>query len=36
MDHFPMLTPHEQLMETVLHVGQRTFDQGFLELFVDQ
>jgi len=22
MDHFAMLTPHEQLVETVLHIGQ--------------
>jgi len=21
MDHFAMLTPHEQLVETVLHIG---------------
>jgi len=25
MDHFAMLTPHEQLVETALHLVQRTF-----------
>jgi len=23
MDHFDMLTPHEQLVETVLHISER-------------
>ena len=32
MDHFPMLAPHEQLVETVLHIGQWT--QGHVQLIV--
>ena len=28
-----MLTPHEQLVETVLHIG--AFYQGFMELSVE-
>jgi len=37
MDHFsmPTVTPHEQLVETVLHIGQWTFYQGFMKLSVD-
>jgi len=33
MDHFALLTPHEQLIETVLHIGQWTqgmFNQEFM------
>jgi len=30
MDHFAMLTPHEQLVETVLYIGQWT--QGHVQL----
>jgi len=29
MDHFAMLTPHEQPVETVLHIGQWT--QGHVQ-----
>ena len=35
MAHFAMLTPLEQLVETVLHMGQLTFYQGIDELSVD-
>jgi len=35
MDHFAMPTLHEQLVETVLHVGQWIFYEGFRELSVD-
>jgi len=31
MDHFAMLTPYEQLVETVLHVGQWKLYLGFIE-----
>jgi len=31
MGHFAMLTPHEQLVETVLHAGQWPFYQRFIE-----
>jgi len=38
MGHFAilMLIPHEQLVETVLHIGQWTFHQRFMELSVDR
>jgi len=35
MDHFAVLTPHEQLVETVLYIGQGIFNQGYMELSVD-
>jgi len=35
MGHFALLTPDEQLVETVLHIGQWTFYQGFMELSAD-
>jgi len=31
MDHFAVLIPHEQLVETVLHVGQWRFYQEFMK-----
>ena len=31
-----MLTPHEQLVETVLHIDQWSFYQVFVELSVNQ
>jgi len=30
MDDFAMLSPHEQLVETVLQIGQWTFYQWFM------
>ena len=35
MDHFAMLTPHEQLVETVLHKGKWKFYQELMELSLD-
>jgi len=35
MDHFVILTLHEQLVKNVLHVGQWRFYRGFVELSVD-
>jgi len=36
MDHFALLTPHEQLVEAVYKLKfSRTFHQGFTELSVD-
>jgi len=46
MDHFALLTPHEQHVETTLHIGglnllhkrlqlSGTFCRGFMELSVD-
>jgi len=32
MYHFAMLTLREQLVETVLHIDQCTFQQGYMEL----
>jgi len=34
MDHLAMLTPYEQLVETVLKIIQWTFHQGFMEVSV--
>jgi len=31
MNHFVVLTPHEQLIEAVLHTVQGMFYQGFVE-----
>jgi len=36
MGHFAVLTPHEQLVEIVLHISQWTFYQRFMELSVDR
>jgi len=36
MGHFAMLTRHEQLVETVLHIDQRTFYKRFMKLSVDR
>jgi len=35
MDHYGILAPHKQLVETGLHIGEWTFYQGFMELCVD-
>jgi len=35
MGYVSMLTSHEQLVESVLHVGQWPFYQRFMELSVD-
>jgi len=36
MGHFAMLAPHEQLVETLLYVGQVPFYQRFMELSLDR
>jgi len=36
MDRFAMLKPHEQLVETVLHISQEMFHQQFMELSINR
>ena len=35
MGHFASMTPHEQVVETLLPVGQRPFYQRSMELYLE-